>query len=306
LLRERPDDARARAGLMRALELRAYRRQHLTDELREQALQEAVIVHRLDPENPGPYLIRGAAACRSNEWKRCFDLLGRAYELDPSVSGWAPDSSLAQALMQAGYLERGEGVLRQALAADPFSPGIAFALARALDTQGRHDEALAHFNDDDPFHIYGRWFNAVWRGDLALASTIAERGLDGQRDLEGAYWLLQPSYVAVTRALADPARWPEAMAQIEQWEQSAGSWNFLRVLAPEAQQHAADAIRHLNQARQRGQSSWHLLLWSRPLAWLRRDPAFQDFLRDNGILDYWREHGFPPQCRPAGAGAHCD
>jgi hypothetical protein len=73
-----------------------------------------------------------------------------------------------------------------------------------------------------------------------------------------------------------------------------------------APQHAAEAIRQLDQARQRGQSSWHLLLWSRQLPWLRRGPAFQDYLRDSGILDHWRRHGFPSQCRPAGTGADCD
>ena len=38
-------------------------------------------------------------------------------------------------------------------------------------------------------------------------------------------------------------------------------------------------------------------------------PAFPEFLasphrkrvmREAGVYDYWREHGFPPQCRPVG------
>ena len=46
---------------------------------------------------------------------------------------------------------------------------------------------------------------------------------------------------------------------------------------------------------------------SRHLAYLRRDPSFQDYLRDNGILEYWRKHGFPKQCRPHGNDAAiCD
>jgi hypothetical protein len=53
-------------------------------------------------------------------------------------------------------------------------------------------------------------------------------------------------------------------------------------------------------------STWDLVLWEKEFAFLRRDPAFQDYLRRNGILDYWRKHGFPEQCHPQGEGAVCD
>ena len=39
---------------------------------------------------------------------------------------------------------------------------------------------------------------------------------------------------------------------------------------------------------------------------LRRDPAFQDFLRRTHIIDYWRSNGWPAQCRPDGERAVCD
>lgn len=31
-------------------------------------------------------------------------------------------------------------------------------------------------------------------------------------------------------------------------------------------------------------------------------PGSQRFIRESGSLDYWREHGFPPQCRRLGTG----
>jgi hypothetical protein len=58
--------------------------------------------------------------------------------------------------------------------------------------------------------------------------------------------------------------------------------------------------------RKRAYSSWDLLLWSEDLAYLRRDPAFQDYLRRSGILAYWQAHGFPAQCRKADANVLCD
>lgn len=58
--------------------------------------------------------------------------------------------------------------------------------------------------------------------------------------------------------------------------------------------------------RKRDYSTWDLLLWSRDLPYIRRHPAFQHYLRDTGILDYWRKHGFPKQYRPKGDGADCE
>jgi hypothetical protein len=40
------------------------------------------------------------------------------------------------------------------------------------------------------------------------------------------------------------------------------------------------------------------LAWNPEYARYRRSPQFQQYVRAAGALDYWREHGFPPQCRP--------
>jgi TolB-like protein/Tfp pilus assembly protein PilF len=39
-------------------------------------------------------------------------------------------------------------------------------------------------------------------------------------------------------------------------------------------------------------------LWAPDHAAYRRSPQFKAFIRDAGVYDYWREHGFPAQCRP--------
>jgi len=44
-----------------------------------------------------------------------------------------------------------------------------------------------------------------------------------------------------------------------------------------------------------------MLVWGPEYAGYRRSPQFRRFMRDSGALDYWREHGYPPQCRPLGA-----
>jgi len=54
-----------------------------------------------------------------------------------------------------------------------------------------------------------------------------------------------------------------------------------------------------------GWPSYYMLLWMPEYAAMRRDPAFQDFLKRTRLLDYWRERGFPAQCRADGDGALC-
>jgi adenylate cyclase len=44
-----------------------------------------------------------------------------------------------------------------------------------------------------------------------------------------------------------------------------------------------------------------MLVWGPEYAGYRRSPQFRHFIRENGALDYWRERGYPPQCRPLGA-----
>lgn len=304
LVRERPDDARAHAGLALALELRAQRRPSLAVTLREEAVREATLAQRLDPTLPEPYHVLASNACYRNDWERCLQLGSETARVDPSNA----DVVYGKALMLArlGYLDRAEAMVRELSARDPLGDSSGFLLGRLLDTQGRHDEARRAFDPPQVSGVYARWYNAVWRKDYAEALLIAETQIGASDHPDAHAARLAPSYIAASRALLDPVLWPQALAEFKQFENSTELTNFTRVLAPDAPKHAADLIRELNGVRQRGYSSWDLLLWTKDLAFLRRDPAFQEFLRDNGILAYWRKHGFPSQCRPEGEGAHCE
>jgi hypothetical protein len=41
--------------------------------------------------------------------------------------------------------------------------------------------------------------------------------------------------------------------------------------------------------------------WGPALTGFRRSPEFKTYMRATGVYDYWRQHGFPAQCRPLGA-----
>ena len=306
LIRQRPDDARARAGLLLALEIRSYRRMEIAEVLRKEMLEEATIVQRLDPTLPESWYIQAGSECRLNRLETCVALLEKASVLASSGSRTRIRKYYAYVMSQLGYLDIGETINREILASDPINPYRSFNLGRALDTQGRHEEALAYFDPVDPFQVYARWFNAVWRHDNAAALQIAEHDIGSDPQIDSKAVQLKPSYIAVSRALSDPNQWPQAMVEIEASEKEIGVWNFTRVLAPNASLSAGWFIGKIQGMRKRAYSSWDLLLWTKDLGWLRKDPAFQTYLRESGILDYWRKHGFPVQCRAAGDGAVCE
>jgi hypothetical protein len=71
-------------------------------------------------------------------------------------------------------------------------------------------------------------------------------------------------------------------------------------------------------------ATWHLLLrandraasyagrvttlvaqWDPIRADFRSSAAFRSIIERQGIPDYWREHGYPPQCRPVGDDYEC-
>jgi predicted Zn-dependent protease len=204
------------------------------------------------------------------------------------------------------FLGYGDQALQQAETAwysDPLNYWVNFARARILDTLGRHEEARHYFDEMPALDAaaagrmsYGRTFNALWRGDLYAAREAAAQipEASGYRD----------SHLAVIDALADAGRWPQAQAALAASEASSGRYNFARLFAPRID--AAAAMAAFENNLRQAASTYSLALWQPEYAALRRDPAFQDYLRRTNTLDYWRANGWPSQCRPEGEGARCD
>ena len=47
-------------------------------------------------------------------------------------------------------------------------------------------------------------------------------------------------------------------------------------------------------------------LWSSGLSGFRQTEYFRNLVEEFGLVDYWRERGWPPLCRPAGDSFECD
>lgn len=293
LVADAPDYGRAHAGLALALNPPSFDSPNNAKRSLAEAVAEAKKALQLDSSLADAYTVLADAACRNAEWENCMTLCSRVIELAPADATFR--MQLGWHWMTLGYRTRALNDMQIAYASDPLSPGAKFAMSRVLDALGRHDEALPYHQAMSafPMDMHNRWFNAVWRGDLGEAKSLI---------LATPRW--RASYLAVTAALADPSLWPAARQRIAESEQPDGLFNWTRILDPHPD--ISRDIAGLETTWRSGYSSFGAMLWSPQLANHRRGPAFQDYLRRNHIIDYWRAHGWPEQCHPDGNDARCE
>ena len=48
------------------------------------------------------------------------------------------------------------------------------------------------------------------------------------------------------------------------------------------------------------------VVWQPDMATFRQDPRFAGLVTELGLLDYWRENGWPDACQPAGDSFVCE
>lgn len=263
----------------------------------EEASRAAARAFELGANLADTQTARAILGCRSADWPRCLDSFRRAIALDPADAD--SRSTYAYWLAGLGYVDAALREVEFDSASDPLSYNANFAHARVLDTLGRHDEALAYLDAATPASaglVYARWHNAIWRKDLSAARRFAADmpQSDGFRE----------SYAGVTEALADPSRWSQVQPLIGTSERATGRINILRIMMPDPDY--AVELTGLERMLRDGWPSYYLLLWMPEYSAMRRAPAFGDFLRRTGLVDYWRSNGWPPLCRADGNGAACD
>jgi TolB-like protein/DNA-binding winged helix-turn-helix (wHTH) protein len=300
LVARAPDYARAH-GLLARTVVQNLRPATTTEAETAEAAREAARALELDPDQVEAHAALATIACRATDWARCMAESRRAVHLAPADS--ISRATYAYGLASIGYLAQALEQTEIGVASDPLNYEANLFRARALDTLGRHDEAhdafdaAARLPAGTPARLaYARWYNAIWRHDYAAARKCAE-----QMPTDAHY---REAYLAVTEALADPQRWPQVEPLIEASERATGRYNFLRLLQPDPD--LPKIIDSLETVLKTGSSSYALLFWNPEYAALRRDPAFQDFLRRTHIIDYWRSNGWPAQCRADGERAICD
>ncbi len=67
-----------------------------------------------------------------------------------------------------------------------------------------------------------------------------------------------------------------------------------------------DAYRMLKRAPDSMNGDSWVFFWLPDLAAFRQDPRFAELVTEHGLVDYWREHGWPDACQPAGDSVICE
>ncbi|GGY18930.1 hypothetical protein GCM10008098_08830 [Rhodanobacter panaciterrae] len=272
------------------------------------ALHEARHALDLDPDDIYAHAALGLVASHNHDWvtvKKEYDAA-----LARSPNDQVMRSIIGMWLGRLGYGKQALSEFETNYSSDPLSYWGTYNLATELDTLGRHDEAR-HFLDLLPglesepewLTVIARWRNAVWRHDYTAARHFVEQmsGPSSQEDEKTAHAYAAVAYAAVTEALLDPTRWPQAEAAIATLEAKTGGVSLLRLFAP-----PLNATPLLAEFEPGDQQPDGKILWTVDFTALHRDPAFPSFLQRMKFIDYWRSNGWPPQCKPEGDSARCE
>jgi TolB-like protein/Tfp pilus assembly protein PilF len=209
--------------------------------------------------------------------------------------------------------------LERSIAIDPHDTSARNWLGMILSAVGRMDQALAVFSgcvDIDPLFapcVENEYdaLDSVGRYDEAYAKFLAalERGAVNSQYYNVAVLAHHQQRTAFMLAINQSNWLPGWRRHREVYDAFQNLEGDHRALAAdlvafvgdslEDRPYLADLLIPLGAYELR--SSSPQVLWASHFAAYRRSPQFKQFIRDIGVLDYWRAHGFPPQCRKLGA-----
>jgi TolB-like protein/Flp pilus assembly protein TadD len=251
------------------------------------ALDAADRAERLNPKLSTPYAVRGSVIYdmigtgESDDWEASLSNLDEAIRRDPkNATAWFWRGYDFLAL---GYFDRAIADIEKCLQLDPGYNYCARWLAFAHLVAGREEKALV---------LYERSKKSGTSSEAAFAAVYVARG-----DRSSARAILADFYEdvpqlasALYRALTDPsfsdADRTAALALIDKEPPPAGSTAARFFLGD-----YSDVANNINSG-----------LW-----WYPGDKRYlksaerKAHMRAFHLPDYWRAHGFPPQCRPVGA-----
>lgn len=211
-----------------------------------------------------------------------IDDLRRAVALDPrdsSAMNW-----LGMALFFVGDTEQAVDIFTSCAALDPYFGPCAENRYDVLFAVGRSEEAFSAYQD-----VLAKGISV---GGWANFSLLSERGekVAFMQAASHPGWL---EGFRRQRDLYDAFRAPER----DHADLIAEVRAFIRT-RPKASINAPSYI--LLPIGDFDEPPYVLILWSPALTRYRRSPQFKAYIRNTGVYDYWRAHGFPSHCRPVG------
>jgi adenylate cyclase len=216
------------------------------------------------------------------------DIMRTALATDPNHPGALDYYS--SMLVLVGRIKEGLAMKQQVHGLEPYAPAYTGNLAQALWQDGQTDAAIALWNEN--------WDAQGAGAGPGLARIYASQGKYEDAAAQGDRALSQLRNQSLRTVISDFARLmrtaPEKADAPEKLPRLADlSFVYLYIGAPErALELFEEDNRTLNDLS---------LLFHSSYAPVRKMERFKKIVRDAGLIDYWRERGWPSYCRPVGA-----
>ena len=202
-------------------------------------------------------------------------------------------------LTRAGRLDAALAQARRAQELDPTSAIIALNLANTLLVVGEDEQALRFAK------LAGEL--GIAKGQRSVEAAVAMRRgrWDEARSLIVQQEDIPPELLDGARrfvdAMEDPSRRAATVAEMQRVDPAIATQ--LDLVGPYMDMGQMDLVyRLLNESLDRDPLAW-IKRWDIGRAWspegaaFRRDPRFADLAERMGIVDYWKQYGFPDGCR---------
>jgi adenylate cyclase len=250
-----------------------------------------------NPANAEALVALGLSRQRSpvSDYAGAIDHYEQAIAADPQAT--TAHLWLAQAWRELGFFGRATAAVERCLDIDPNYPMCLYTLAELAAMQGNHDEVVARLlrlfesSHQDP---YPAFLGIIARhGDDVLLTLMLRELADVVGS--GARWMVPE----LRRALSDENYDRDAvLARFEarlraEFPDSPGAVDPYSVAAWRLAFRAYDRI-----PGNADSSGWW---WAVGYPGMAESPHRREAMIRARLPEYWREHGFPPQCRPVGA-----
>jgi TolB-like protein len=284
-----------------------------------EALVSANRALELDPGLGEPYAVRALHAQAHNLYADAYrnfkEAVARAPS-DPEIHNWYGGFLLDTGYLQAGWAER-----QRAGELDPLSPLIAWHLGYAALIMGRPDVIDAYtakarengWEGMEPLALEGG--SASERGDIDRAEQLWIKALpDRAEQIRMSIKAIKARHVDAETAkmLATLAPYgPPGIGRFAVQGMSRdveGSLATIQGTLDPASLRKADGSG--GPARSRGGDGIGSVLradwWMPEAAATRRDPRYAAIMHDIGLVEFWREFGWPDTCKPVESGVQCE